>query len=355
MPRFSPDTLTEVGVSLFTACGCSAEDAHTVTEHLVESSLFGHDSHGTLRFYEYVEQIRDGIFAPQGTPKVVQERGVTAVIDGGGTMGQIGGRFAVEVAAAKARELGVASIGLRNCAHLGRIGAYPLALARQGLVGLAFVNAGRLGRQIAPYGGLDGKLSTNPVAFAAPRSGHDPILVDMTTSVVAEGKVRVYSNRGDHLPEGWIIDRDGEPSTDPADYLGEDGGAILPLGGVVAYKGYCLSMIVEIFGGIFSGQGTAAGDRIMQSNGLLLTAYDPSFFAVYSDYQREMEGLVAHVLSSRVDPRIGEIKLPGEPEFRSERERRAQGIPIDDTTWARICERARELGLNPEPWIQAAI
>lgn len=354
MRRVPADLMTRIGCALFEAVGCSPEDALTVSEHLVESSLFGHDSHGTLRFYEYVDQIEAGTFDPRGRPRVVRQRGVTAVIDGGGALGQVAGGFAVEQAMALARTHGVGAIGLRNCAHLGRIGAYPLAVARQGMLGLAFVNAGHLGRQIPPYGGIDGKLSTNPVSFAAPRPGADPILVDMTTSVVAEGKIRVAHNRGERVPAGWLIDAQGRPTTDPADFVGDPPGAILPLGGVVAYKGYCLSMAVEILGGLLSGEGCASGEVVMKSNGMLLTVYDLSFFTEADDYGRELESLIGHVTSSRLDPAVGRIQLPGEPEFRSARERRERGIPVDDTTWQRICSRGARLGLDTSDWERQA-
>ena len=350
MRRFTPESLTRIGSALFEAVGCNTVDARTVAEHLVESSLFGHDSHGTLRLYEYIDQIRDGTFDPKGRPHVVRERGSTSILDGGGALGAVAGRLAVQRAVKLTRAHGVATVTLRNCCHLGRIGAYPLALARQGLLAMAFVNAGRLGRQIPPFGGIDGKLSTNPIAFAAPRAAGHPILVDMTTSVVAEGKIRVASNRGEPVPDGWLIDADGRPTTDPDGYLGDPQGAILPLGGVVGYKGTCLSMTVEILGGLLSGEGCAAGATVMKSNGMLLTAWDPSFFCDEGTYEEELEGLIAHIRPSRIDPAVGEIQLPGDPEFRHAAERGERGIPIDDTTWERICERAAGIGLDPAAW-----
>ena len=355
MPRFKPEKLRQIGCEIFEATGCSPEDAQIVVDHLVESSLFGHDSHGTLRFYEYIRFVKEGLWNPRGVPQIVQERPCTAVVDAGGAMGQVGAAFATRLAMDKAREHGTATVTLRNTSHVGRCGAYPLMVARQGLIGLMFVNAGRLGRQITPYGGLDGKLSTNPIAFTAPRRAAEPIMVDMATSVTAEGKVRVAQNRGQPVPEGWIIDRQGQPTTDPADYLDNAQGAILPLGGVAAYKGYCLSFIVELLGGALSGEGCAAGDRVMKSNGVLITVYDIECFADLETYYDEMEGLIEHVHSSRVDPRIGEILLPGEPEFLTARQRTREGIEVDDTTWQRICEASRTLGLDPDPWEEAIL
>lgn len=350
MPSFRPQDLRQIGYAIFEQCGCSAEDARLVADHLVDSSLFGHDSHGIIRFYEYVHQIRNGQFNPRGVPQILQEKTCTAVVDGGNAMGQVGATFATQLALRKARQHGLAVVALRNTSHVGRVGAYPLMVAREGLIGLAFVNAGHLGCQIAPYGGLDPKLSTNPLAFAAPRRHADPVMVDMTTSVVAEGKVRIFQNRGHRLPQGWIIDHQGKPSTDPAAYLDEPRGAILPLGGVVAYKGYCLSFIVEILGGALSGEGCASGERVMHSNGLLLTVYDPEQFTDRESYYDELEALIRHVHSSRLDPQINEILVPGEPEFRTARQRQAEGIPIDHTTWTRIGEAARTIGLDPVPW-----
>lgn len=350
MPRFDPETLRQVGRELFEAAGCSPADAQTVADHLVDSNLYGHDSHGAIRFYEYMPLIEQKRFNPRGVPQIVREKACTAVVDGGGAMGPVAANFATELAMSKARQHGTSTVVLHNCSHIGRVGAYPLMVARSGLVGLMFANAGRLGFQITPYGGLDGKLTTSPIAFAAPRRSADPILVDMATSVVADGKIRVARNRGVPLPAGCIIDHEGYPSTKPEDYLENPRGAILPLGGVAAHKGYCLSFIVELLGGALSGEGCAAGERTIKSNGVLLTVYDISFFTDLESYYDDVEGLIQHVLSSRIDPKVGEILVPGEPEFRTAQKRQEQGIDLDETTWSRICEAAERLGLDPTRW-----
>ena len=350
MPTLAAAGLRQIGGEIFSALGCSEDDAHTVTDHLVESSLFGHDSHGVIRFYEYVRFVRDGLWNPRGVPHIIEERPCTAVVDGGGAMGQVGAAFAASVAMDKARENGTATVTLRNCCHVGRCGAYPLMIARENMIGLMFINAGRLGRQITPYGGLDGKLSTNPIAFAAPRRRDDPIMVDMATSMTAEGKIRIAHNRGDALPEGWIIDHQGSPSTDPEAFVGDPPGAILPLGGTAAHKGYCLSVVVELLGGALGGEGCANGARTMKSNGVLLTVYHIEHFTEMETFYDEVEILVDHLRTSRINPAIGEILLPGEPEFRTAVKRQREGISIDETTWSRICEEARAIGLDPEGW-----
>lgn len=351
MPTFKPERLRQIGYQLFAAAGCPPEDTRTVVDHLVESNLFGHDSHGVIRYYEYSRAIRDGRFKTGMKPLVVQDRACTAIVDANGALGQVGGTFAMNLAIAKARQNGVGAVTLRNTSHVGRAGAYPLQAARAEMIGLAFVNAGRLGYQIAPFGGIDGRLSTDPIAFAAPRRNDPPILVDMTTSVVAEGKIRVAINEGRQVPEGWIIDANGNPTTDPNKFK-EPPGAILPLGGVVAHKGYGLGFVVELLGGALSGQGCAAGDRVMISNGVLFTVYHIEHFTDLATYYDEVDGLVRHVKSSRLAPGFKEILAPGEPEFRSAARRQEAGITVDETTWGQICSEARAMGLDPAAWLE---
>jgi LDH2 family malate/lactate/ureidoglycolate dehydrogenase len=349
MPVIQPDSLRNIGYQIYEACGCSAEDARIVVDHLVVSSLYGHHSHGILRFYEYVPFLTEGRFNPRGTPRVVWERPCSALVDGDGAMGQVGGEFATRLAIDKARAQGIAAVTLRNTSHIGRVGAYPLMVAREGLLGLVFCNAGNLGFQIAPFGGLDGRLSTDPIAFAAPRRDANPIMVDMATSMAADGKIRMALNRGEQIPKGWIIDAQGQLSTDPEDYT-ERGGAILPLGGVSGHKGTCLGFIVELLGGALSGEGVANGARKLKSNGVLICVYDIEHFTDRESFFDEVETLVAHVRSSRVDPNIGEIQLPGEPEYRNEQRQLQDGIDVDDTTWSRICEAGEQLGIDTGQW-----
>lgn len=346
VPKFKPDVLRRVGYTLFRAAGCREEDARTVVDHLVDSNLFGHDSHGAIRFYEYAKAVQDGRFNPDASPEVVSERACTAVVDGGGAMGQVGATFATRLAMEKAHASGVATVALRNTSHIGRVGAYPLMVASEGMIGQIFVNAGRLGYQIAPFGGIDGRLSTNPIAFAAPRRDADPILVDMTTSIVAEGKIRLAINQGVQVPEGWLIDGYGEPTTEPNDFKDDPPGAILPLGGDAGHKGYGLSIMVELLGGALSGQGCAAGDREMISNGVLINAYDIEHFTDMETFYEEVEGLMRHVKSSRLASGFTEILAPGEPEFRTAERRATEGIEVDDRTWETVCEIGAEFGVD---------
>ena len=346
MPRFRPETLHRIGCELFEAAGCGPEEARVVVDHLIEANLVGHDSHGVIRFMHYLEGIREGRFQLAAKPKVVRESPCTAVVDAGGALGQVGAIFATQLAMEKAKKQGVATVTLRRTSHIGRVGAYPLMVAGAGMIGQIFVNAGRLGGQVALFGGIGGRLSTNPIAFAAPRRQADPILLDMTTSIVAEGKLRVAINRGGGVPEGWLTDADGHPSTDPRDFRADPPGAILPLGGAAAHKGSGLSVMVEVLGGLLSGEGCVRGEPRFVSNGVLFTVYHIEHFTDLETYYEEMESMVRYLKSSRLQPGVTEILLPGEPESRSAKKRQAEGIELDETTWTSICEEAKALGLD---------
>ncbi len=350
MPILTAAAMRRIGQEFFTALGCRPDDARIVTDHLVQSNLYGHESHGLLRMYEYARAVSEGRVDPQGAPEVVSDRACTAVVDAHGGFGQVGAALATDLAIQKAREHGIGSVSLRRASHVGRAGAYAVTVAEANMIGVVFVNSGRLGFQVTPFGGIDGRLGTNPLAFGAPRRADPPIMVDMTTCTVADGKIRVATNLGKPLPEGWVIDAQGNPSTDPEAYWEEPRGAILPLGGPLGHKGYALSMFMEICAGGLSGQGMSSGDRRAPANGVLFTVYNIEHFTDMDFYYDEVETLVNHVKSSRTAPGVTEILVPGEPEFRTERERAQTGIPIDDTTWDKLCASARDIGLDPTAW-----
>lgn len=351
MPTVTADALRRIGYAFFAAVGCRPTDAKIVTDHLVQSNLYGHDSHGIVHMERYGRAVQEEQRVdPRAVPEIVREHPCTAVVDAHHGLGQVGATFATELLIQKARQHGVASVSLRNTSHIGRVAAYPLMVAQAGMIGLIYVNAGRMGFQVAPFGGIDGRLGTNPLAFAAPRRNAPPIFVDMSSSTVADGKIYLAANQGKPVPEGWFVDADGNPSTNPLDYFGEPRGAVLPLGGPLGHKGFALSLMMEICGGGLSGQGMSQGDMRVSSNGVHMTAYDIAQFTDLEFFYAEVEALVRHVKSSRTAPGVDEILLPGEPEFRTERERAQTGIPIDDTTWEKLCAFARQIGLDPSAW-----
>ncbi len=194
--------------------GCNSREAEVVARRLVDSNLVGHDSHGVLRVGKYLEWVREGNLRVNQTPSVVFESDTIAIVDGNRGFGQVVGEFATDLGIAKAAKSGIAMVGLRNCGHLGRVGDWAEMAARAGQVSLHFLNTSGAQR-VAPFGGTDRRLSTNPISIGVPVTGADPVILDVTTSTVAEGKLMVALNKGEHVPEGWIIDKHGQPTTDP--------------------------------------------------------------------------------------------------------------------------------------------
>lgn len=341
MPVFKAEELTEVATGLVSAMGAGPEAARAVAEHLVGANLAGHDSHGMIRVPQYHEHAKTGVLAARAAPCVERESPTTARIDGNWTWGQVTAGMALELAADKARRQGVAVVTARRCYHVGRVGVYPLLAARRGLVAKIWCN-GHGAARVAPWGGVEPRLATNPIAIALPTRG-EPILVDVTTSVVAEGKVRLLRNQGKPAPEGWILDREGNPTTNPADLYA--GGTLLPLGGAVGHKGFGLGLVVDILGGVLSGAGSGLMTGAEVGNGLWIEVVDPEAFVSREEYLARLDTYLEYLRSSRLRPGFAEVLLPGEPETRTEARRRAAGIEIDEETWRQVQQVARELGV----------
>jgi uncharacterized oxidoreductase len=322
--------------------GASGEAVTIVADHLVGAHLAGHDSHGLIRLKQYRDHVREGKLRPGAAPGVLRETPATALLDGNLAWGQVVAKTAVDLAVAKARKHGVSAVSVRKCYHVGRVGVYPLAAAREGFIAQLFCNGHGVAR-VAPWGGRDPRLATNPIAMAVP-TRRDPILLDITTSVVAEGKVRLAKNKREPVPEGWLLDRAGKPTSDPEELY--QGGSLLPLGGREGHKGYALSVLVDLLGGILSGSGCGTMTQEV-GNGLFLQVTDPGAFDERESFLRRVDDFVGYLKSSARKEGVEEILLPGEPELRAEARRRRDGIEIDATTWAQVEAMARELGVSP--------
>lgn len=340
--RYEAATLRTLAADIIRALGGYPEHSDIVARHLVLANLVGHDSHGVFRLPQYTDYVRKGDIDPKARPTVERESAATAVVDGHNAWGHAVAEFATEIVVAKAKRTGMAAVGVRNAFHIGRAGAYTAMLAEQGLIGQIFCSAEGSGFT-APWGGIDRRLSTNPIAIAVPTSG-DPILVDMTTTVVAEGKVKLARTAGKMLPPGWILDKDGEPSTDPEDLY--SGGTLLPLGGSVAHKGYGLGVIVDLLGSVLTG-GLPGLMGPTLHNHFLLQALDPTTIADRSVMEAAQERYFEYLRSSRKRADVERILLPGEPEQRSSAERRANGIPLDDGVIGSLDDLCEQLSVKP--------
>ena len=347
MPTLPAEALQEIVASIFRAAGADADKAAVVAESLVATELAGHHSHGVMRVPQYIGAIRSGHLKPNAEPRRVMDEGPLGVIDGGWGFGQIAARAAAEFAAEKAHEHGVSCIALRNSNHAGRIGEYTELVAAEGLAGIAFVTGhGRAGL-VAPLGGLTRQLNTNPVAITVPGTEGFPLTFDAATCAAAEGKIRLARNRGESVPEGWFMDAEGRPSTDPNDFAGPPPGALLPLGGISAHKGYALAFLVDLLAGAITDAG-CSGRHERNGNAMLMLAIDIARFIPLAEFRQHVRGLVEHVRSAPLAPGATEILLPGEPEHRAREQQAETGIEIDEQTWRQIIEAAGSVGLEAE-------
>jgi uncharacterized oxidoreductase len=246
----------------------------------------------------------------------------------------------------KSARHGVAVVALRNAGHLGRIGDWPLMAAQAGLLSLHFVNTTGAGILVAPFGGINRRLSANPIAAGVPVAGRAPLLLDISACTIAEGKIRVALNKGVAVPEGCIIDAAGQPTTDPRVFYADPPGAILPIAG---HKGYGLGILCEVLAGALTGGGCsnpANAGRVI--NGMLSIYLGPSRFQDDATFGGELQRFIAWVKSSAKASPDGEILMPGEIEERTKARRLRDGIEIDETTWSQLQATAAGVGLGEE-------
>ena len=345
MPNFTQEQLQKITTDIFEAGGVRSDEAPIVAELLVASNLAGHDSHGVIRIPQYIGFIESGLIQPGSPMEIERESPSHALINGNWGFGHVIAQKAMTLAIEKAKSSTVSAISIYNCNHIGRIGSYAMLAAETGMIGITMVNAGGAALYVAPFGGRDGRLATNPIAIASPTRNGYPMLLDITSSVVAQGKIRVALNRGDSVPLGWLINSEGEPTQNPQDLMASPPGALLPLGGIVGHKGYALGLMIDILGGALSGAGCSGSENTRLQNGVLMIALDIAKFTPLDEFYEHIDGLVAHVKASPTAPGFDEILVPGEIEARQTERRLSEGIPIDDETWRQIQETAAEVGI----------
>ncbi len=346
MPAIRAAELEEFGRALFSAAGIGAEDARVVAASLVGANLRGHDSHGVMRIPFYVAAANEGRLHPGAELKVTNETPAVVVCDAGWGLGQVQARRLLGRLVAKAKTLGVACGAMQRSGHIGRVGEYAEIAAAQGLALIAMVNGHGCGPRVAPPSGKRPRLATNPVCVGVPTNG-DPIVLDFGTSAVAEGKVRVKKIAGVPCPPGWIIDSDGKPTTDPNKLYGDPPGSILPMGGDQAYKGFGLSLIVDMLaGGLSGGSSARANPDPPLGNDVVFIVLNPALFGGTEHFLVQVTGSAEWVRSCPTIDGVREIVLPGDPERRTLAERSASGIPIDDGNWKALVELAGKLAVQ---------
>ena len=340
MQTIAVPKLVSIVAAIMEGGGSRAAEARIIAQRLVDSNCVGHESHGVIRVGKYLEWVRAGWLVPNATPTVVFDSDALAIVDGNRGFGQVVGEFATNLGVAKAAKTGIAMIGLRNCGHLGRLGDWAEIAAAAGQVSLHFLNTSGAMR-VAPFGGSDRRLSTNPLAVGVPLAGADPAILDITTSTVAEGKLMVARNKGEQVPEGWIVDKHGRPTIEPKDFY--DGGALLTIG---AHKGSGLSMITDLLAGaVTTGRSSDPADDVLRNN-MLSIFIAPSVYDPAGGVLAEARRFVDFVKKSPPVTPGQPVLAPGDVERRNRAARLAQGVSLDDKTWSDLLAAAASVGID---------
>jgi LDH2 family malate/lactate/ureidoglycolate dehydrogenase len=341
---FQADLLRVFCEEIFLSCGMAQEDAAILADSLVQANLRGVDSHGVTRVGIYVKRLKMGLVNPRPNIEVVRESDATLLVDGDNGMGQVVGVRALELGLDKAKESGGISVGVRRSNHYGAGAYYVQRAVARDMVAFAYSNAPPT---MAPWGGVDPYVGTNPYAYGVPAGEHRPIILDMATSIVARGKIILAAEGDEPIPEGWAVDKQGNPTTDAREALE---GSVLPFGGP---KGYAISLMIDIMAGALTGAGFGPRVNSLYDNfdepqnvGAFFQLIDIGHFAEPATFKAGVDRMIEEIKSSRKAADTDEIFLPGEIEYRKEQQRRASGIPVGAETVAELREVGRSCGVD---------
>jgi LDH2 family malate/lactate/ureidoglycolate dehydrogenase len=342
----APERLCRFITAAMERLGLPGEDALTVAELMTEAEVQGSEGHGLIRLVPYARRIRAGGVNPRPHVRIVKEKAGMALLDGDNGMGHLVMKKAAEIAVAKARQCGVAWVGARLSNHAGPASLYARMALAHDMIGLYFAvgNANHL----PPWGGLDLLLSTNPLAVAVPAGEEPPVVLDMATTVAAYGKVKAKAQRGEPMPEGWMMDREGRPLTDPKR---AEEGFLLPIGG---YKGYGLAMVIGLLAGTLNG--AAMGSEVIDFNhddssvtntGQAILAIDPDAFGDVAAFKARVDKLVRELRASERMPGVERIWMPGEQSHHKRLAHQRAGVQLPEALHAQLDALARELAIAP--------
>lgn len=329
---------------VFMKAGLPEPSAAIVAESLVEADLRGVDSHGVVRTAIYLKRIEAGMIDPHADIKKVSESDATVLVDGNNNFGSVIGRRALEIAMEKAKNNGAAFVGVKGSNHFGTGAYYAMKAIEQGMILLVMSNASQT---MPPTGGVRPFLGTNPLAVGVPSGEELPFILDMATSVVARGKIIVAAQKGEDIPTGWAIDKDGKPTTDANAALE---GSVLPVGGP---KGYAISMFIDILSGVLTGAGFGKYVHNMYDNweqpqnvGHLFIAVDINRFIPLELFKARMDQYIRELKQEPKAHGVQEILIPGELEYRRTQERKANGIELPQKVAEELAEIGRRFGID---------
>lgn len=340
------DALINYVSQIFHRLNADEATAHTVAEHLVEANLKGHDSHGVGMIPAYVQNLKTDLLKPQAGMEILRDNGAVVMTDGQHGFGQRVGKEATEFAIQRAKDIGLVCVGLRNAHHLGRIGTYGEQCAAAGMVSMHYVNVVGHPPAVSPFGSRDARMTTNPFCAVVPRRDGPPVILDMATSKVALGKVRVAYHKGTPVPDGALVDHEGLPTNDAAVMYEDPKGTLGPFG---EHKGYGLAVMCELLGGALAGEWTMQPENPRSHNivnNMLMFVLNPEATGNAEGFQNEVTAMVDYLHTATPAAGAGDVLVPGDPERNSREARMRDGIPIDGSSWRSINNAAKAAGLT---------
>ena len=347
--RIDQSSLTEVATAILQSAGADSDRARAVAEHLVVANLKGHDSHGVGMLPNYVGAMVGDLIKPQQDAILTRDSGAVLTFDGSLGFGRIVGIQAMQQGIERAKAHGIACVALGNAAHLGRIGAFAEFCADAGLISTHYVNVVGHDPMVVAYGGRERRFITNPFCCAVPRASGEHVVLDMATTTVAAGKVRVAYMKGEPVPAHSLVDKDGVETTDASVIFSKDGGgAMQPFG---LHKGYGLMVMCELLGGALGGNFTMqpSNERAGATlNNMLSIILDPAAVGDLAAYDAEVSAMIDYIYASEPADGVERVLIPGDPERQSLNLRSAEGIDIDDNSWQDILQAAQRAGLSAE-------
>lgn len=345
--RVDCDALQAFVCRAFESRGVPADDARTVASLMVQADVLGHDTHGVFRLRQYLARLNDGGCNATANVHVIQETVSTALLDGDNGLGHLAMNEACRLACEKARDAGIGWVGIRRGNHAGPLALYVRPQAEKGMIGMAAAVGSA--NHVPPFGGSDLLLGTNPIAFSAPCAGGDPFVLDMASTVAAMGKIKVLEQRGESMPEGWMVGRDGQPLLDPGR---RSEGFLLPMGGA---KGFGLSVAIGLMAGVLNG--AAFGSDVVDftkdthsetNTGQFVMALDPAAFGMASDFASRTASVFDEMRASSPLPGHDPVRLPGEGKQRQIEQRRASGLDLAAALHKDLLSLAQQYGFDAD-------
>jgi LDH2 family malate/lactate/ureidoglycolate dehydrogenase len=349
--RVNPDRLIAFATSIYRSVGMCEEDAHVAADSLVQADLWGHQSHGVMRLSWYAARLKAGVCDPVATPETIMDGGALALIDGREAMGQVLAKHAAEDAIRRAKAHGIGAVAVRNSNHFGTAMYFTLMAARAGCLGFLCTNASPA---MSPWGGRKKVVGNNPWSWACPGGSHAPFVLDIANTSVARGKIYLARQKGLPIPKGWAVNRQGYPTTDPAEALE---GILLPM---AEHKGYAISVMMDVISGVLTGSSFATGvagpyqAERRSGSGHFFIAIDIAAFQPLDEFAGRIDMLVRELKGVPRAPDFEEVFYPGEIESRNDVRNRAEGLLLPDDTLDDLSKLATEFGLPDVPFDRPA-